>query len=70
MAGKHRYKEFADFPTYERAYKNAFKKMLENRKKQGKAVRYGAWSDAEKLFKWWMESDEIDGQMNILEEQP
>lgn len=70
MAGKHRYKEFADFPTYERAYKTAFKKMLEIRKQKGKTYRSGVFSNEEKLFRWWMESDVIDGQINMMEEQP
>ena len=38
MAGKQRYREFRIFPTYERAYRHAFEKMLELRKKQEGSV--------------------------------
>lgn len=63
MAGKGRYKEFAWFPTYQKAYLRAFEKMLENRKKQGKLENTIHWKDAESVFRWWMEDKNIEGQM-------
>lgn len=63
MAGKGRYKEFAWFPTYQKAYLRAFEKMLENRKKQGKLENTIQWKDAESVFRWWMEDKNIEGQM-------
>ncbi len=55
MAGKSRYREFALYPTYERAYKKAFEKMLLVRKLEGKDDSTGGWIDAEHVFKWWMD---------------
>lgn len=62
MAGKHRWKEFADFPTYQRAYIRAFGKMLDAIKATGKPTK---WKSAEDVFLWWMEVDNVEGQMNI-----
>lgn len=62
MAGKHRWKEFADFPTYKRAYIRAFGKMLDAIKAAEKPTK---WKSAEDVFLWWMEDDNIEGQMNI-----
>lgn len=63
MAGKERYKEFAWFPTYQRAYIRAFEKMLEYRKNQGKPEKSIRWKDGESVFRWWMEDKNIEGQM-------
>ena len=65
MAGKHRYREFALFPTYERAYKRAFEKMLLVRKLEGKDDSTGGWVDAESVFRWWMEDDTMPGQYEL-----
>ena len=62
MAGKHRWKEFADFPTYKRAYIRAFGKMLEAIKAARKQT---SWKSAEDVFLWWMEDDNIEGQMEL-----
>lgn len=64
MAAKKRWKEFADFPTYERAYKKAFERMLEEIKKAGKTT---IWKNAEEVFLWWMEDENISGQMSFLD---
>lgn len=64
MAGKKRWKEFRDFPTYERAYKKAFERMLEELKKTRKSVK---WKNAEEVFLWWMEDENISGQMSFLD---
>ena len=65
MAGKHRYREFSLFPTYERAYKRAFEKMLLVRKMEGKDDSTGGWVDAESVFRWWMEDDTMPGQYEL-----
>lgn len=62
MAGKHRWKEFSDFPTYKRAYIRAFGKMLDAIKAAEKPTK---WKSAEDVFLWWMEVDNVEGQMNI-----
>lgn len=66
MAGKRaRRKEFADFPTYEKAYIRAFEKMLEARRIEERSV-YGKWTTGRAVFEWWMENhDYIDGQMEF-----
>lgn len=62
MAGKNRWKEFADFPTYQRAYIRAFEKMLEAIKLEG---RMRKWKTAEDVFLWWMEDENVEGQMSF-----
>ncbi len=62
MAERRRWKQFADFPTYERAYKRAFEKVIEERKKAGMKER---WKSGEELFRWWMQDDTIEGQMDF-----
>ncbi len=62
MAGKKRYREFADFPAYKKLYLHAFERMLEERVRRGKE---STWSSAEEVFLWWMEDDNIPGQMSI-----
>ena len=65
MAGKRRYKEFADFPTYKRAYIRSFGQMLDAIKAAGKETK---WRDAEDVFKWWMEDDNVDGQISMFDD--
>lgn len=62
MAGKKRYREFADFPQYKKLYLHAFERMLEERSRRGKK---NTWDSAEEVFLWWMEDDNIPGQMSI-----
>lgn len=62
MAGKHRWKEFADFPRYRRAYVRAFGRMLEAIHTAGKPTK---WTSGEDVFRWWMEDENVDGQMSI-----
>ena len=66
MAGRSRYREFALYPTYERAYKKAFEKMLLVRKMEGKDDSTGGWLDAESVFKWWIEDNTMPGQYKML----
>ena len=62
MAGKKRYKEFADFPKYKQLYINAFDRMLKERERRGKECK---WTTGEEVFLWWMEDENIPGQMSI-----
>jgi len=62
MVGKKRRKQFADFPTYERAYKRSFKVMLQKLIDKGKDPR---WKNEEEVFDWWMQNGNIPGQMSI-----
>jgi len=62
MAAKKRYKEFADFPTYKRAYIRAFDQMLINIPNDGVVA---GWKTGEDVFLWWMEDKNIEGQMNL-----
>lgn len=62
MAGKRRWKEFADFPQYKKLYIHAFERMLEERKRRGKESE---WKTGEEVFLWWMEDQNIPGQMNL-----
>lgn len=65
MAGKKRWFEFSVFPKYKDMYINAFKQMLEVRKAKGKDDSTGKWKDEQSVFRWWMEDDNIDGQLSI-----
>ncbi len=62
MAGKKRYKEFADFPKYKDAYIAAFNRMLVARAVRGKKSQ---WKSGYEVFSWWMEEKSIPGQMII-----
>lgn len=64
MAGKKRYKEFADFPTYQQAYIRAFDKMLEKIRSKGEKTKY---KNGEELFKRWMEDENVKGQMSLFD---
>ena len=65
MAGrKNRYKEFADFPQYKRAYIRAFDKMIRIREARGLETK---WRSGEEVFLWWMEDDNIKGQMTLYD---
>ena len=62
MAGKKRYKEFADFPTYKSSYIAAFCRILEIRKSRGLKCK---WKTGEEVFQWWMEDTDINGQYSM-----
>lgn len=64
VAGKHRWKEFADFPTFRQAYTRAFGKMLDVIHASGKPTK---WKTAEDVFAWWMEDENVEGQMDIYD---
>lgn len=63
MAGKKRYKEFADYPTYKQMYILTFDKMIAKRKKR----KESNWKTGEDVFRWWMEEDSknVKGQLNF-----
>lgn len=62
LAGKRRWKEFADYPKLKEAYIRAFDRMLLERKKAGLACK---WECGHDVFDWWMEDENIKGQMHI-----
>ena len=67
MAQKHgREREFARWPEYKKLYLLAFDKMLEERKRRGKITE--RWHTAEDVYNWWMEYDELPGQIDLLED--
>lgn len=67
MAGKRRWKEFADFPTYKKAYIRAFDKMLKVLKEKRKD-NLPKWKTGYEVFLWWMEDQNVDGQMDMFED--
>lgn len=65
MAGrKGRELEFARWPTYERAYKRAFGRMIEERRAKQLNT---AWQNGDDVFRWWMGYDVLPGQMDFDE---
>lgn len=62
MAGDKRWSEFERYPKYKEAYIRAFDKMLIEREKRG-LKNCNKWSTGLKVFKWWMEDDNMDGQL-------
>lgn len=64
MAGKKRYKEFADFPKYKNLYIHAFDRMVKERKSRGLPCQ---WKNGNDVFLWWMEDENIEGQMDIFD---
>lgn len=62
MAGKRRWTEFKLYPTYERAYRRAFEKMLDVIHGEGIPTK---WRDASDVFSWWMEDSQTEGQLSF-----
>lgn len=60
MAGKNRWKEFADFPEYKKLYIHAFDRMVKINPKY-------SWQTGEQVFRWWMEDENVEGQMELSE---
>lgn len=65
MAGKGRWKEFADFPTYKYAYIRAFDKMLYELRTIEKKPK---WKNGHDVFLWWMEDKNVSGQMDLFDD--
>ena len=59
-----RKREFSDFPKYEQAYIKSFRRMLEVRKEKGLETK---WKTGEEVFLWWIEDDNIPGQMSFAD---
>jgi phosphoadenosine phosphosulfate reductase len=57
-----REREFYDFPKYKDAYIRAFDKMIKTRMSRGKETK---WTCGEEVYLWWMESDDVVGQMEL-----
>lgn len=64
MAGKKRYKEFADFPKYKNLYIHAFDRMVKERKSRGLPCQ---WKNGTDAFLRWMDDENIEGQMDIFD---
>lgn len=64
MAGKIRWKEFSLFPAYKQAYVRAFGRMLDNILASGVESK---WKTAEDVFSWWMEEEQVEGQMSLMD---
>lgn len=62
MANKGRYKEFIRWPKYREMYIRSFGKMLEVLKARGANIR---WKSAQDVFDWWMQDDNVPGQMSF-----
>lgn len=60
MAGRRRWKEFADFPEYKKLYIHAFDRMVKINPKY-------SWQTGEHVFRWWMEDENVEGQMELSE---
>ena len=63
MAGKAgRESEFAMFPKFKAAYIRSFDRMMEERKRRGKAENCNWGHDGVDIFHWWMEDGVMPGQ--------
>lgn len=58
-------KQFADYPTYKKAYIHAFDEMLKTY--DGKET----WENGEDVFNWWIEEykHNVKGQMSLFDEE-
>ena len=64
MAGKKRYTEFRLYPKYKQMYINAFDRMLEKRKLDGKENRQ---QNGVEVFRWWLGED--PNQLSFFESE-
>lgn len=64
LSGKHRWDEFARYPKYVNLYIKAFEMMLEERNRRGLETM-GFWKNAQCVFDWWMEDENLDGQYSM-----
>lgn len=72
LADKKRIHEFQLYPKYKQNYINAFQRMLDKRKAKGKDDVTGKeglhkWTDGEAVYRWWMQDENIVGQMDLNE---
>ena len=62
--------ELEMYPKFKQNYINAFQRMVDARKADGKKTydKYNnAWKDGESVYKWWIGDTSIEGQMDIYE---
>jgi phosphoadenosine phosphosulfate reductase len=59
-----REREFYDFSKYKQAYIRTFDRMLEMRIAKGKVTK---WTCGEEVFLWWMQSENVVGQITLQE---
>lgn len=59
--------ELEMYPKYKEQFIRTFDKLLKIRKENGKDDSKGYWTDAESLYKWWVQDDSIPGQMDIFD---
>lgn len=52
------------FPKYAQAYKHAFQRMIDKRKKDGLET---VWNTGQECFDWWIGTDQVKGQISIDE---
>ncbi len=62
LVGGGRQREFMRWPSYEKMYISAFERMLDVRKAKG--LPYD-WQTGMDVFRWWMEDDNISGQLSM-----
>lgn len=66
MAGKAgRERGFLRWPVFRRNYIAAFDRMVQQREQRGLETQ---WRDGLDVLRWWMEYDELPGQIDLLEE--
>lgn len=61
----HRMDELNRYPKIKENYKRALAKMLEVRKQKGKNDHDGKWKDADSIFAWWVQDEQIPGQLEF-----
>ena len=62
--GGGRQREFVRWLAYEKMYISAFERMLDARKAKGLPCD---WQTGMDVFRWWMEDDNISGQLSMEE---
>lgn len=63
---KGREREFLRWPKYRENYIHAFERMLQERRARGRIA--DQWATGLDVYRWWMEYDELPGQIDLLEE--
>lgn len=62
LVGGGRQREFVRWPAYEKMYISAFERMLDVRKAKSLPCD---WQTGMDVFRWWMEDDNISGQLSM-----
>lgn len=70
LGGQHgREREFLRWPKYKAMYLRAFQKMLDERAKSPRTVNNKPWQTPMEVFNWWMQYDDLPGQIDLLENE-